>query len=110
MTIAGTIARTAMKSAPGSVMRLSVFGEVALGLGPGPDAGDEPALLAQVVGLLDRVEGDRRVEVREADDQQAEADEVERVRRARKTSLMNSVTDLPPSRSTAAPGSAAPAG
>ena len=46
----------AMNSAPGSVMRLRILREVALGLGPGPDAGDEAALLADVVGLLVRVE------------------------------------------------------
>ena len=62
---------TAMNRAPGSVMRLRILAQVALGLGPGPDAGDEAALLADLVGLLDRVEGDRGVEVREADDQQA---------------------------------------
>ena len=51
------------------------LGEVALGRRPGPDAGDEAALLADDVGLLLRVERDRRVEVREEDDQQrVEAD------------------------------------
>ena len=51
-------------------------GEVPLGLGTGPDAGDEPALLADVVGLLRGVERDGVVEVREADDEQAVQDEV----------------------------------
>ena len=46
-------------------------GEVPLGLGSGPDAGDEAALLADVLRLLGGVERDGRVEVREADDQQA---------------------------------------
>src|SRR5213595_1974830 len=35
----------------------------------GPDAGDVPAVLAQVVGLVDRIELDRGVEVGEDDDQ-----------------------------------------
>ncbi len=35
-----------------------------------PDAGDVPAVLAEVVSLVDRVELDRRVEVREDDDQE----------------------------------------
>ena len=67
-----------MKRRPGRVMRLRTFGEVALGLGSGSDARDEATLLAEVVGLLDRIEGDRRVEVREAEDQQAEEDQVDR--------------------------------
>ena len=54
------------------------LGQVALGLGPGADAGDEAALLADLVGLLVRVELDGRVEVGEADDQQAVDDQVER--------------------------------
>ena len=36
----------------------------------GTDAGDEAAVLLHVVGDLDRVERDRDVEVREADDEQ----------------------------------------
>ena len=42
----------------------------------GPDAGDVAAVLAQVVGLVDRVELDRRVEVREDDDQERLREEV----------------------------------
>ncbi len=71
----------AMKTAPGSVMRFRIFAQVALGLRTGPDAGDEATLLADLVGLLRRVEGDRVVEVGEADDQQAVQDEVHGVRR-----------------------------
>src|SRR5207342_1006734 len=48
-------------------------------LGRGPPrahAGDEAAVLLQVVGLVDRVEGDRRVEVGEDDDEEDLADDV----------------------------------
>src|SRR5713101_541099 len=45
------------------------LGEILLGVTPGPDAGDEPALLADDVTLLLRVERDRGVEVREEHDQ-----------------------------------------
>jgi hypothetical protein len=50
----GSSAMTAMNSAPGSVMPGEDLGQVALGLGPGSDAGDEATLLAQRVGLLVR--------------------------------------------------------
>src|SRR3954452_9177921 len=36
---------------------------------PGSHPGDDPAVLLEVVGLVDRIEGDRRVEVREEDDE-----------------------------------------
>ena len=50
-------------------------GQVALGLRAGADTEDEATLLADGVGLLGRVERDRRVEVGEADDHQAEEGE-----------------------------------
>ena len=53
-------------------------GQVALGWRTGADAGDEATLLADGVGLLGRVERDRRVEVGEADDHQAEEGEIHR--------------------------------
>ena len=43
---------------------------------PGSHAGDEAAVFLQVVGLVDRVEGDRRVEVGEDDDEEDLADHV----------------------------------
>src|SRR3954447_18790176 len=45
-------------------------------------AGDEAAVLLEVVGLVHRVERDRRVEVREQDDEDRLADDVRRVARA----------------------------
>ena len=48
-------------------------------LAAGPDPGDEAAVLLHVVGGVDRVEGDRVVEVGEPDDQQEVGDDVERV-------------------------------
>ena len=42
----------------------------------GPHPGDEPAVLLEVVGLVDGVERDRRVEVREEDDQDRLAENV----------------------------------
>ena len=53
------------------------------------DAGDVAAVLAQVVGLVDRVELDRGVEVREDDDQQRLDAEVRPRRSARSAWLMN---------------------
>ncbi len=50
-----------------------------LGLGTGPDAGDEPALFADGVGLLGRVERDGSVEVSEEDDHQPEDGDVPEV-------------------------------
>ena len=47
---------------------------------PGPDARDEPALLADVVGGVHGVERDRRVEVGEEDHQQAEREHVDQAR------------------------------
>ena len=48
----------------------------------GFDAGNEPALLLQVLRDVDRVEDDRRIEVREEDDQYRRQDVVgERTRR-----------------------------
>ena len=52
--------------------------QVPLGLDAGTDAGDEPTLLADLIGLAVRVELDRRVEVGEADDQHAVQTQVER--------------------------------
>ena len=77
-------------------MRVRILAEVALGLGPGADAGDEPALLADVVRLLGRVEGDRRVEVREADDQQAVDDDVDDVSGCTRLSLIQLLDRRPP--------------
>src|SRR4249920_2305686 len=42
---------------------------------PRPHAGHEPAVLLEVLGLLDRVEDDRHVEEREAEDQHRLADQ-----------------------------------
>jgi hypothetical protein len=53
------------------------LGQVPLGLVAGSDARDEPALLADLVGLLVRIELDRRVEVGEGDDQDAVEGQVE---------------------------------
>ena len=53
------------------------LGQVALGLRAGTDAGDEAALPADLIGLTDRVEGDRVVEVGEGDDQQREQGDVD---------------------------------
>ena len=66
--------------------------EVPLGRRTGPDAGDEPALLADEVGLLVRVEGDRRVEVGEEDDQQAVDADVDEVVRLQQVVLDEVVT------------------
>src|SRR3954453_17595931 len=52
------------------------------GRAPRSDAGDEAPVLLQVVGLVDRVERDRGVEVREEDDQDRLAGEEGRARRA----------------------------
>ena len=43
---------------------------------PGTHAGDEPAVLLEVVGLVDRVEGDGCVEVGEDDDEEHLADHI----------------------------------
>ena len=48
---------------------------------PRPHPRDEPAVLLEVVGLVDRIEGHRRVEVREEDDEDRLADDVGRLRR-----------------------------
>ncbi len=58
----------------GSRQRDAVHGlaEVPLGLRTGAHAGDEAALLADLIGLAHRVEGDRVVEVGERDDEQGE--------------------------------------
>src|SRR3954465_13515515 len=48
---------------------------------PRAHAGDEAAVLLEVVGLVHRVERDRRVEVREQDDEERLADDVRRIRR-----------------------------
>ena len=53
--------------------------QVLLGRRPRTDAGDEAALLADDVGLLGRVERDRRVEVGEEDDEHREEQDVEPV-------------------------------
>ena len=45
-------------------------GQVVLGRAPGPDAGDEAAVLAQLLGRLIGLEREGRVEVGEADGQQ----------------------------------------
>src|SRR4051812_32396773 len=69
------------------------------GRAPRSHAGDEPAVLLQVVGLIDRVERDRRVEVREEDDQDRLAEDVRRARRAeevrevRRPGLADELTD-----------------
>ena len=60
---------TARKSAPGSVMRVSTRSMYSAVFLPGPDARDEAAVLLHVVGEVDRVEDDRRVEVGEEDDE-----------------------------------------
>ena len=56
----------------------------------GPDARDVAAVLAQVVGLVDRVELDRRVEVREDHDHEALDRAGRSSRRAGSTSLTKS--------------------
>ena len=55
------------------------LGQVALGLRTGTDAGDEAALATDLVGLADRVEGDRVVEVGEGHDHQREQRDVHEV-------------------------------
>src|SRR6056297_2990397 len=55
--------------------------QVALGLGAGTDTGDETALAPQLVGLTNRVEGDRVVEVGERHDHQREQRDVHEVLR-----------------------------
>src|ERR1700757_606026 len=86
MKTEGRTATTARNSDPGSVSRVRIRSRYCAvggaGRGPGggpPDfggvwgrrgAGEVAAVLAQVVGLVDRVEHGRRVEEREDDDQQ----------------------------------------
>src|SRR4029078_6250760 len=69
--------------------------EVALGRRTGPDAGNEPALLTDQVGLLMRVESDRRVEVGEEDDQQTVDADVDEVVRLQQVVLDEVVDRLP---------------
>ena len=71
----------ARNSAPGSVIRLRMFCRCRSVGGPGRMPGNVPALFSDDLGLLVRVERDRRVEVGEADDQQAVQDDVEPVAR-----------------------------
>ena len=68
--------------------------QVALGLVAGADAGDEAALLADLVGLLVRVELDGRVEVGEEDDQDAVDGQVERRGRPGEV-LIDELLDVP---------------
>ena len=65
----GISATAQMNSAPGSVIRLRIWRGSARSPDR-PDAGDEATLLADLVGLPVRVELDRRVVAREADDQE----------------------------------------
>src|SRR4029450_10267103 len=95
----GAIATTARKSEPGSVRRVSTRSRYCAVGGPGRIPGREPpglgrlwawgaggadpgcvaAVLAQVVGLVDGVELNRRVEEREDDDHRALDQQVEPV-------------------------------
>ena len=69
MKMLGATATAARNSEPGQRQPGEHAVEVLRGRRAGPDAGDVAAVLAEVVRLLDRVELDRRVEVREEDDQ-----------------------------------------
>ena len=74
----GTTATVARKSGPDHRDAAQDVREVALGGRPGPDAGDEPALLADDVGLLVGVEGDVDVEEGEGQDQEEVEADVDR--------------------------------
>src|SRR3954470_22508410 len=74
--IVGRAAIAARYSAPGNVRRARIRSRNSAVGRPGLTPGENPAVLAQVVGLVDRVEGHRGVEVGEEDDQDRLADDV----------------------------------
>ena len=74
--IVGSAAIAARKSAPGNVSRARMRSRNSAVGRPGLHARDEAAVLPEVLGLVDGVERDRRVEVGEDDDQDALAEDV----------------------------------
>ena len=79
MRIVGSAATPPRYSAPGNVSRARMRSRNSAVGRPGLTPGMKPAVLLEVVGLVDRVEGDRRVEVREEDDEDRLADHVGRL-------------------------------
>jgi hypothetical protein len=73
----GSSAMAVRKSAPGQRDALDHLLDVLGRLRPGAHAGHEPALLLEVLRQVDRVEDDRRVEVREQHDQDGHEAEVQ---------------------------------
>ena len=69
--------RCARKSAPAKRDAADDLGQVVLRRAARPDARDEAAVLAQLLGRLVGLERERRVEVREADRQQEVQDDVD---------------------------------
>ena len=71
----------ATNTAPGKRDAVDRLAEVLLGLRAGTHARDEATLLAELIGLTNRIEGDRVVEVGEGDDHQREERDVHDVLR-----------------------------
>ena len=71
----------AMRHGAGKRDAVDRLRKVPLGLRAGANAGDETTLAAELVGLADRIERDRVVEVGERDDQHGEDRDVHEVLR-----------------------------